>query len=171
MTTFTVTTASAEAISAPLDDVWAAMVDPNLLAALTPLIDGIEASGEHWCWRLVTIGALGVEVAPRFTVRMAFDEPNRITFTHDPPPGKREVAGATGHYDMAAIPDGTLLDIELSMTVDLPLPALSRGAVERVMGRTTQAAGDRFFHNLLTYLGARRIEAPAATGAGGAAGT
>lgn len=160
MTTFTVTNASAEAISAPIGEVWAAMVNPQLLAALTPLIDGIEAHGEHWRWQLVTIGALGVSVAPCFTVRMEFDEPNRIAFTHEPPPGATERAGATGWYDLREIEGGTLLDISLTMSVDLPLPALSKGAVLPVMRSTTQAAGDRFFHNLLTYLGATRIPAP-----------
>ena len=160
MTTFRVTNASTEAVSAPVEEVWAAMVDPNLLAALTPLIDGIDADGDHWRWRLVRVGALGVEVAPSFTVAMEFDEPTRIAFTHDPPPGTTERAGATGVYLLEPIPEGTLLDIELSMCVQLPLPALSRGAVERVMRSTTQAAGDRFFHNLLTYLGATRLPTP-----------
>ncbi len=160
MTTFSVTNASAEAISAGVDDVWAAMVDPNLLAALTPLIDEIAVVGDHWRWQLVSVGALGVHVAPSFTVAMTFDEPNLIAFDHDPPAGTTERAGASGHYVIEPIDAGTLLDIELTMCVDLPLPALSRGAVERVMASTTQAAGDRFFHNLLTYLGARRIEAP-----------
>lgn len=165
MTTFTVTNTSQEAISASRDDVWDAMVDPNLLAALTPLIDRIDDHGTHWTWSLVTIGALGVTVSPCFTVAMAFDEPDRIAFTHDPPPGANERAGATGYYDLSEINGGTLLDISLSMSVELPLPALSRGAVERVMATTTQAAGDRFFHNLLTCLGAERIPTPSGVAA------
>lgn len=160
MTTFTVTNTSTEAVSASLDDVWSAMVDPRLLAALTPLINRIDDRGDHWTWCLVNVGAMGVQVSPCFTVAMEFDEPNRIAFTHDPPAGVRERAGATGSYDLRAIEGGTLLDITLSMGVDLPLPALSRRAVERVMASTTQVAGDRFFHNLLTYLGADRIAVP-----------
>ena len=160
MATFSVTNASVEAVSAPIERVWAAMVDPHLLAALTPLIDRIDEVGEHWCWQLVSVRALGVEVSPRFTVRMTFDEPNLIAFRHDPPPDTRERAGATGHYELQEIDDGTVLDIELSMHVELPLPAVTRPAVERVMASTTQAAGDRFFHNLLTALDAHRVPVP-----------
>lgn len=160
MTTFTTRNASVEAVAAPIEDVWDAMVDADLLAELTPLIDRIEVQGDHWRWCLTSIRALGVEVAPCFTVAMTFDEPNLIAFEHDPPAGETERAGATGSYDLTAFEGGTVLDIEMEMAVDLPLPKLSRGAVENVMGRTTQLAGDRFFDNLLEHLGTRRVPVP-----------
>jgi hypothetical protein len=38
------------------------------------------------------------------------------------------------------------------MWVDLPLPKLSRRAVERVMAESMQRAGDRFAENLYRHL-------------------
>lgn len=160
MTTFSTRNDSMEAISAPVDRVWAAMTDPDLLARLTPLIDRIDDLGDHWRWRLVGIGALGVEIAPCFTVAMTFEEPRLIRFEHDPPAGATERAGATGKYELIGFDNGTVLDIDMEMHVDLPLPRMSRGAVERVMGRTTQLGGDRFFTNLLAHLDAERVAVP-----------
>lgn len=161
MTTFSTRNDSIEAIAAPRRQVWEVMTDAALLGELTPLIDRIEEHGDHWRWCLVSIEALGVSVAPCFTVAMTFDEPDRIAFAHDPPAGESERAGATGHYDLVAVEQGTVLDIDLTMQVELPLPRVTRGAVERVMDRTTQLHGDRFFANLLDHLGTHRIEVPA----------
>ncbi len=161
MTTFTTRNDSIEAIAASRDEVWATMTDPDLLAELTPLIDRIEEHGDHWRWCLASIEALGVSVAPCFTVAMTFDQPERISFEHDPPAGERERAGADGYYDLVEIEQGTVLDIDLTMHVDLPLPKLARGTVESIMDRTTQMHGDRFFRNLLEHLGTHRVQVPA----------
>lgn len=161
MARFEVHNDSMEAVSAPVEDVWAVMSDNDTLARLTPLIKRITATGDHWTWCLASVEALGVSVAPCFTVAMTFDEPNRIAFRHDPPAGAKERAGATGHYDLRAVEGGTVLDIDMTMHVELPLPRVMRSAVEPVMARTTQAHGDRFFANLLAHLGARRIPVPA----------
>lgn len=161
MTTFTTRNNSIEAVAAPREEVWATMTDPDLLADLTPLIDRIEEDDDHWRWCLVSIEALGVSIAPCFTVAMTFDRPERIAFEHDPPTGEREAAGANGHYELIEVDQGTVLDIDMTMHVELPLPRMARGAVERIMDRTTQMHGDRFFRNLLDHLGTHRVEVPA----------
>ena len=163
MARFSVRNDSAEAISAPIQDVWDAMADPTLLAELTPLIADIAEDGDHWRWCLTTVSAMGASIAPCFTVAMTFDEPTRIEFRHDPPAGQTEPAGVNGFYDILQIEGGTLLDIDITMHVELPLPSFSRGAVEAVMARTTQAHGDRFFANLLEHLDAERIPVPSRT--------
>lgn len=160
MARFEVRNDSVEAVSAPRDAVWAVMSDNDLLAELTPLISSITADGERWTWCLARFEALGVAVAPCFTVSMTFDEPSRIAFRHDPPPGVEERAGADGHYELREVEGGTVLDIDLTMHVELPLPRAMRGVVEAVFARTTQAHGDRFFANLLAHLGAERIPVP-----------
>ncbi len=39
---------------------------------------------------------LGVGVAPAFTERITYDEPERIEFRHDPPPGANERSAVEG---------------------------------------------------------------------------
>lgn len=162
MATFSIRDSNRDALSAPRDEVWPVMEDPDLIAQLMPLVDRIEVRGEHWRWCLANVGALGVSVSPCFTVAMTIVEPERIEFRHDPPPGARERAGASGAYGLVPFDGGTVLDIDLEMSVELPLPRLSRGAVQQVMATTTRIAGDRFFANLCAHLGATQVPLPAA---------
>ena len=97
-----------------------------MLVDLTPLLTGIDTDGNRWVWKMMGISALGVEVAPCFTERMEFTPEQRIDFTHTPPDGGTERAGADGVYRLEDHDDGTLLDIEITISVDLPLPRMSR---------------------------------------------
>lgn len=133
--------------------IWEVLADPGCLAALTPLIRDITADGDTWCWHLSGISALGVSVAPSFTERMVFTPQERIEYHHEPPAGTTEKAGADGVYTLSDLPDGGCrLFIDLTMWVDLPLPRLSRRAVERIMAESMQRAGDRFAENLYRHL-------------------
>lgn len=136
------------------EEMWEVLTDPGCLAALTPLIATITADGDTWCWQLSGISAMGVSVAPSFTEQMVFDRPERIEYHHAPPAGTTERAGAEGVYTLTELPDGGCrLFIDLTMWVELPLPRVSRRAVERVMAETMQRAGDRFAENLYAHLG------------------
>jgi carbon monoxide dehydrogenase subunit G len=135
------------------EEMWEVLTDPGCLAALTPLIADITADGDRWCWQLAGISALGVSVAPSFTEQMTFARPERIEYRHAPPDGAVERAGADGVYTLAERPGGGCrLSIDLTMWVELPLPRVSRRAVERVMAETMQRAGDRFAENLYRHL-------------------
>jgi hypothetical protein len=130
------------------------LTDPDALTEMTPMLAGITVDGDRWCWRLGGIHALGIDFAPSFTERMVFHAPSRIEFHHEPPPGARERAGADGVYELAERgPDCTHLSIDLTIHVDLPLPALSRRAVERVMTSTMARTGDVFAERLAHRLG------------------
>lgn len=157
VTTFSATVNSQADVSAPRSAVWAALTDPDLLPQLTPLLESISADGDTWCWSMMKISALGVSVAPSFTEKMTFDEPGRIEYTHTPPNGARERAGAEGVYDLTDIESGTRLSIELTLHVDLPLPKAAEPAVRRVMEKTMQRTGERFSQNLLRHLDAREL--------------
>lgn len=137
-----------------LQRVWEILTDPDALTELTPVLAGITADGDRWCWQLAGIRALGVEVAPSFTERMTFDPPSRIEFRHEPPAGSTERAGAEGVYELTEVgPDRTHLSIDITVHVDLPLPAVSRRAVERVMTATMARTGDVFAERLARRLG------------------
>lgn len=153
MTRFESGDRSTMVVPAPREDIWRALTDPDLLADLTPLLDRVDAHGQRWTWHMSGISALGVEVAPSFTETMEFTEGERIDFSHTPPQGSRERSGADGVYLLADADDGTELEVDITIHVDLPLPAISRNAVQRIMRQTMQRTGDRFHDNLLAHLG------------------
>lgn len=154
MTRFEATNRSREVVAAERERIWQVLTDPQLLAELAPLVADISAQGDRWCWQLAGISAMGVSVAPSFTERMDFTPQERIEFTHAPPPdGPPERAGADGVYELADAEGGTLLSIELTIHVDLPLPRMARGGVERVMAASMERTGDAFARNLLDHLG------------------
>ena len=160
MTAFSTRDVSTAVVNASRDDIWALVSHPATLAELTPLIDSIEQSGELWTWQLRGISALGVSIAPSFTERMHLVEPESIEFAHDPP--SNELAGANGTYRLTEIDASTTeLHIDITLCADLPLPGLTRKAVEKVMATMMRRTGDAFAANLYQRLGitgAERIE-------------
>jgi hypothetical protein len=84
---------------------------------------------------------------------MTFAEGGRIEYTHQPPNGTRERAGAEGWYDLDDADGGTRLKISLTLEVDLPLPRSAGPAVRRVMQATMNRMGDKFSANLMHHLG------------------
>ncbi len=153
MASFSARNQSTAVVPADRSAIWDALTDPALLTKLTPLLTGIEADGELWRWQLGRISALGVTISPAFTELMRFDPKSLIEFSHQPPSGTREYAGAAGSYRLTEVSGGTELAVDLTLTVELPLPRLSAGAVERVMSATMARTGDRFAKNLLRHLG------------------
>lgn len=154
MTTFTSRDVSTAVVPAPRDEIWAIVSDPAALAELTPLIDSIEPHGDVWTWQLKGISALGVSVAPSFTERMRLDAPASIDYEHEPPEGTSELAGAHGTYQLTELsPESTRLDIDITLCAELPLPAFSRRAVEKVMATTMRRTGDAFASRLYERLG------------------
>jgi carbon monoxide dehydrogenase subunit G len=153
MTCFSATNHSHAVVPVERKEVWAALTDPDLLPRLTPLLRQIVARGDTWEWHLTGLTVLGIGIAPVFTEQMSFDEPDRIDYEHRPP-GKSERAGADGWYVLEDHPEGTHLEIKLTMHVDLPLSRLAAPAVTRVMTSMMERTGERFATNLLHHLGA-----------------
>jgi carbon monoxide dehydrogenase subunit G len=158
MATFSARTQAEAIVLAPQQDIWDALVDPTLMAQFTPFLKKITADGDHWVWEMSGIDVLGVKVAPSFTEKMTFDEPDRIEFRHDPPAGEKEKAGVEGWYQLSPAPDGegTSLVTELEITIDLPLPKAAGRAVRATMSKVIDTMGDRFSKNLLEHLGAKQ---------------
>ena len=154
MTWFCARNISISTVPVRPDEIWQLITDPTTLADLTPLVRSIEATGSQWRWALSGIEALGLKVEAVFTERMEFIEQHQITFTHDPPTGGRERAGVEGVYNLTSQGrTATDLQVDLTLSVDLPLPSLSRPAVERVLVSTMRATGQRFASNLYQQLG------------------
>lgn len=156
MNSFSATTESWAVVPAERAKVWAALTDPVLLPTLTPLLKSIDADGDLWRWRMMSISALGVSIAPAFTERMHFTEgsgSSEIRYDHEPPAGTVERTGADGWYQLTDVDGGTDLQIRLTLTVELPLPRGAGPAVRRVMSATMERTGEKFAANLLRHLG------------------
>jgi carbon monoxide dehydrogenase subunit G len=158
MPSFSARTHAEAVVLAPQQDIWDALVDPTLMAKFTPFLKRITAEGDHWVWEMSGIDVLGVKVAPSFTEKMTFAEPDRIEFRHDPPTGEKEKAGVEGWYRLspAADGEGTSLVTELEITLELPLPKAAGRAVRATMSKVIDTMGDRFSKNLLEHLGAKQ---------------
>jgi hypothetical protein len=155
---FSAQTHAEAVVLARQEEIWAVLVDPVLMARFTPFLKSITAAGDHWLWEMTGLNVLGVKVAPTFTERMVFTEPDRIEFHHDPPAGETEKAGVEGWYSLAPADsaDGpaTRLVTDLEITVDLPLPKATGPAVRATMRKVIDTMGDRFSQRLLDHLGA-----------------
>jgi carbon monoxide dehydrogenase subunit G len=151
---FSARNVSTAEVPAPVSSIWEVLRSAETLAELTPLLDDITVSGDHWCWQLGGFSALGVEVAPSFTELMVFDPESTIRFQHDPPDGAEERAGADGIYTLTSLgPDRTRLEIDIELHVELPLPRASRRPVERIMSSTMVRTGNVFADRLYKRLG------------------
>ncbi|MBD8868921.1 SRPBCC family protein [Nocardioides donggukensis] len=154
MSRFSAATTSEAVVAADRSVLWAALTDPDLLPRLTPFLESVTADGDHWCWQLTRFPVLGTSVVPAFTERMSLTPEERIEFTHDPPAGKREPAGAEGRYLLEDTPEGTRLAIRLEVHVELPLSRFAAPAVNSVMKGVMATMGRRFSANLLAHVGA-----------------
>ncbi|MFT4990823.1 MAG: carbon monoxide dehydrogenase subunit G [Acidimicrobiales bacterium] len=154
MARFSARTISASTVPVSSDQIWEILADPTALADLTPLVKSIEASGSQWLWTLNGIEALGFKIEADFTESMQFTNGTQIVFSHNPPPGKKEYAAVDGIYDVTpAGPERTELQVDLTLSVDLPVPRMLRPAVERVIASTMRVTGRQFASNLYERLG------------------
>lgn len=153
MATFRARDRSSAVLRSPRSEVWAALTDADLIAQMTPYVTSIDVTGDRWTWRMGTIPVLHVSVAPTFTEVMELHPEDRIVFTHDPARAD-EMTAVDGTYDLAdAAGGGTEVSIDLEISARLPLPGLTRPAVERVMAGVVKHMGTVFSRNLLKHLG------------------
>lgn len=153
MTWFTAERESTAVVAADRSAIWEILTDPAAIARLTPMLERVEADGDHWVWHLETIEVLGHSVVPSFTEKMTFDDQTRIEFSHDPPSGEDERAGVEGRYDLADADGGTELSIRLEISVDLPLPKMASAGVTAAMKGVLRTMGNGFAKRLDEELG------------------
>lgn len=150
---FSATTESEALVAADRAAIWAALTDPVVLTALTPLLRHIEVHDDVWRWELARLPVLGLAVEAIFTERMRFTPGRRIDFDHEPAKGVVEHAGVNGWYALDDAAGGTHLAISLTLHVELPLSRLAAPAVERVMRVAMDRTGGAFGRNLEDHLG------------------
>lgn len=152
VTRFRARNKSEATIKAAPERAWEVLADPELLVRFTPNLRRIDADGNNWTWHLTRLPVLSSAIEPSFTVLMEFEEPRRIVF-HGDESRTHENAGVEGEYHLKPVGGSTHLSVDLSIWVDLPLPGLTRPAVERLMTTVVAAMGMRFGQNMRRYLG------------------
>ena len=154
MGVFSATTTARAVVPHERSRIWDVLVDPALVAQMTPFVKRIAANGEHWHWSMAGLEVMGVGFAPSFTERMVLKDKERLEFHHEPPGDEKERAGVNGWYDLSDADGGTRLETSLEICVSLPLPRAAGPAVRSTMKGVMATMGDRFSKNLLDHLAA-----------------
>jgi carbon monoxide dehydrogenase subunit G len=156
MATFTGRRHDVAEVPHPVEAVWELLVDPAQVARMTPLVHSIEVDDqERWVWHLQKVPLLGRGFDLTMTEEMVFTPTSRIDFRHGPL-GPRSRAGAEGHYALEPAGTGTRLEIALTVRAQLPVPGMTRAAVQPAMHGVLTQMGHRFATNLLAELRRRR---------------
>ena len=155
LNSFTATRRDVAQVRSSVDEVWALLVQPEVLVRHTPFLHAIDDLGDgRWVWRVGGIRYPGGVFTSSFTERMSFDEPRRIDFVHEPA-SDHEHAGAEGSYVLTPRDGGSTLEISLGVTVRLPAPRASRPVIVKAMDVVIGQMGRAFANGLLKDLGER----------------
>jgi carbon monoxide dehydrogenase subunit G len=153
MSWFTAETNTEAVVAADREAIWKVLVDPDLVAEITPMLQRIDVDGDLWTWQLTRLPVLNVAITPCFTERMTFDEMTRIDYDHAPPEGATENTGVNGWYTLADVEGGTHLAMGLTVSTKLPLPRAAGPAVRTAMKAVIARMGAGFSRNLHRHLG------------------
>lgn len=154
MTEFTARNRSTAVVHADRERIWQALTDPTLLAQMTPYLRRVDIDGDVWRWSMVKLSVLGVRFDPSFSALMKLDKPREIDFT--PAPGHEDdTSRVEGTYlleEARGEESSTQLTIDLTITVDLPLPRAARGGVRRAMEVVIGYMGKKYGDNLTRWV-------------------
>jgi carbon monoxide dehydrogenase subunit G len=155
LNSFTATRRDVAQVRASVDEVWALLVQPEVLVRHTPFLHAIEDLGDgRWRWEVGGIRYPGGQFTTSFTERMTFEPGRRILFRHEPV-SSHELAGAEGRYELSAAGSGTTLEIEASITARLPAPRRAAPVIRKAMDVVIGQMGRAFAAGLLKDLGER----------------
>ena len=141
MTRFKTSRISEALVEGTVEQVWEMLTDPEVIARHTPFVRSISVQDDVWVWKLNGIPYPAGQLSPPMRQLMQFTPRTRIDFVPESPYSE---AGAAGRYDVEDRGSHTHLRIEVTVSVDLPLPTLVRGTVETAMAATLTLMGDRF---------------------------
>jgi carbon monoxide dehydrogenase subunit G len=125
MTSFSATNRSSATLKSSRQDIWDALTDPELLPELTPYLHRIDVEGDRWTWHVAKVPLMGKSIGTCFTEIMSFDEPSRISYTHDQA-RKDEPTAVDGEYHLKEVSEGTDVSIALTVSSELPFPRFVR---------------------------------------------
>lgn len=156
---------STRIVAAPVDTVWAALNDPEMLRSCVPGCDAIDADGEN-AYRIAMAAKVG-PVSARFAGRIVLSDvvpPQSYTLSFE---GQGGAAGfAKGEAKVALAPDANGAGTALSYAVKAQVGGKIAQLGSRLVDGAAQKLADDFFARFADAVAAKAGAAPPAPAAG-----
>jgi len=135
-------------IPAPREKVWAAFLDPNILAQALPGCEKLEAIGPNEYKATMKIGVAAIKGTFEGKVKLSdLEPPNRYRMAVEGSGGPGFVRGAAG-MQMSDVDGGT----KVSYDADVQVGGLIASVGQRMLGGVTKMMLDQFFTRMTELL-------------------
>ena len=138
-------------IPAPREKVWAAFLDPNILAQALPGCEKLEAIGEHEYKATMKVGVAAIKGTFEGKVKLSdLEPPNRYRMAVEGSGGPGFVRGDAG-MQMSDVDGGT----KVSYDADVQVGGLIASVGQRMLGGVTKMMLDQFFTRMTELLASK----------------
>ncbi len=138
-------------IPAPREKVWAAFLDPNILAQALPGCEKLEAIGEHEYKATMKVGVAAIKGTFEGKVKLSdLEPPNRYRMAVEGSGGPGFVRGDAG-MQLSDVEGGT----KVSYDADVQVGGLIASVGQRMLGGVTKMMLDQFFTRMTELLASK----------------
>jgi carbon monoxide dehydrogenase subunit G len=138
-------------IPAPRDKVWAAFLDPDILAQALPGCEKLEAIGPNEYKATMKVGVAAIKGTFEGKVKLSdLEPPNRYRMAVEGSGGPGFVRGAAG-MQMSDVDGGT----KVSYDADVQVGGLIASVGQRMLGGVTKMMLDQFFTRMTELLASK----------------
>ena len=138
-------------IPAPREKVWAAFLDPNILAQALPGCEQLEAIGENEYKATMQVGVAAIKGTFEGKVKLSdLEPPNRYRMAVEGSGGPGFVRGDAG-MQMSDVDGGT----KVSYDADVQVGGLIASVGQRMLGGVTKMMLDQFFTKMTELLASK----------------
>lgn len=138
-------------IPAPRDKVWAAFLDPDVLAQALPGCEKLEAIGPNEYKATMKVGVAAIKGTFEGKVKLSdLEPPNRYRMAVEGSGGPGFVRGAAG-MQMSDVDGGT----KVSYDADVQVGGLIASVGQRMLGGVTKMMLDQFFTRMTELLASK----------------
>jgi carbon monoxide dehydrogenase subunit G len=138
-------------ILAPRDKVWAAFLDPDILAQALPGCEKLEAIGPNEYKATMKVGVAAIKGTFEGKVKLSdLEPPNRYRMAVEGSGGPGFVRGAAG-MQMSDVDGGT----KVSYDADVQVGGLIASVGQRMLGGVTKMMLDQFFTRMTELLASK----------------
>jgi carbon monoxide dehydrogenase subunit G len=138
-------------LPAPRDKVWAAFLDPDILAQALPGCEKLEAIGPNEYKATMKVGVAAIKGTFEGKVKLSdLEPPNRYRMAVEGSGGPGFVRGAAG-MQMSDVDGGT----KVSYDADVQVGGLIASVGQRMLGGVTKMMLDQFFTRMTELLASK----------------